>query len=91
MHSVSAKDKDLTVIRVPYRHLYGQFIQTHERKTKNITTVGMWFYFTVLYSVNELLHISPIYCCSARCVSMKGQILCVQRLGYILYIHCLFA
>ena len=44
MHSVSAKDKDLTVIRIPYR----QFIQTHERRIKNITTVGTWFYFTDL-------------------------------------------
>ena len=41
MHSVSAKDKDLTVIRIPYR-LYRQFIHTHERTTKNITTVGAW-------------------------------------------------
>ena len=40
MHSISAKDKDLTVIRIPYRHLYNQFIQTHERRTKNITIVG---------------------------------------------------
>ena len=46
MHSVSAKDKDLTVIRIPYRHLYMQFIQTPERKTKNITNVGACrFYF----------------------------------------------
>ena len=43
MHSVSVKDKDLTVMRIPYRHLYKQFIQTHERRTKNITTVGTWF------------------------------------------------
>ena len=62
MHSVSAKDKNLTVVRIPYRHLYRQFIQTHERRTKNITTVGTWFHFTDL-------HISPSYCCSARCVS----------------------
>ena len=90
MHSVSAKDKDLTVIRIPYRHLYRQFIQAHERRTKNMTAVGTWFYFTYFYSVNELLHISPSYCCSARCVSLTGQIFCVQRPGYILYIHCLF-
>ena len=91
MHSVAVKDKDLTVIRILYRHLYKQFIQTHETRIKNITIVGTWFYFNNLYSVNELLHISPSYCCSAGCVSLKGQILCVQRLGYILYIHCLFA
>ena len=47
MHSVSAKDKDLTVIRILYRHLYWQFIQTHKR-TKNMATVGMWFYITDL-------------------------------------------
>ena len=48
MHSVSAKDKELSVIRIPYRHLYRQSIQTHERRIKNITTVGTWFYFTDL-------------------------------------------
>ena len=48
MHSVSAKDKDLTVIRIPYRHLYRKLISTHERRIENITTVGTWFYFTDL-------------------------------------------
>ena len=78
MHLVSAKDKDLTVIRIPYRHLYRQFLsRLMKRRTKNITIVGTWLYFNDFYSVNELLYISPSYCCSARCVSLKGQILCV--------------
>ena len=49
MHSVSAKDKDLTVIRILYWHLYWQFIQTHKRGTKNMATVGMWFYISDLW------------------------------------------
>ena len=48
MHSISAKVKNLIVFGIPYRHLYRQFIQTHERRIKNITTVGTWFYFTDL-------------------------------------------
>ena len=84
MHLVSAKDKDLTVIRIPYRTI---FIQTHERRTKNITIVGTWLYFNDFHSVNELLHISPNYCCSACCVSLfqRPDLVCSKTRVHFVY------